>query len=316
MPPTDADLLRWRARVRDFLDQQIEQATLPGPLRAAIRYGSTEPEASRWRAILVLQIGELLDLPSEPCLTAAVAIEALHCATLCLDDLPCMDDAMERRGQAAVHQRYNEAIAIQSALWLLGMSRTLMIRSILRIGPVPLANPGRQAAVLETLVERQQATENALQLGQFMDVMGSLGKLRCDAEEVGRLKSARLFALAAQVPAWLVLDGLDPTELADPLGRFGESVGLAYQALDDLNDAAHDSRAQTWDREVSQGRPTFLDQYGRAGAEQRIEQYSQAALAALEPLTARGIDTRPLQGLTVRMLQRSVERSPRVDRTP
>lgn len=75
----DDDAMRyggWRKDVRGFLHDEITRSGLPGPLPEAIRYGSTAPEASRWRALLVMEAGRVLGVPSRALLPAAAAVEA------------------------------------------------------------------------------------------------------------------------------------------------------------------------------------------------------------------------------------------------
>ena len=50
---------------------------------------------------------------------AACAIEAVHAASLMLDDLPSMDDAPLRRGRPAAHVAFGEAVTILAAFGLL-----------------------------------------------------------------------------------------------------------------------------------------------------------------------------------------------------
>jgi geranylgeranyl pyrophosphate synthase len=303
LAPSERKISFWRERIKDCLDQAIDSSRLPGPLKEAIRYGSTIPAASRWRAILVLQVGESLGSHEDACLLAAAAVEALHCATLCVDDLPCMDDASERRGRPSMHQRFNEAVAIQAALWLLGISRTLVARA------VKIAHgddhPAEEAESLVYLSELQQRTENELQLGQFMDVMGSSGRLKVDAEEVARLKCASVFALAAQVAVWLSTDATVRQQRTRLLGDYGAAIGLAYQALDDLDDDPTDTVAESWSESGPLGRPTFVAQFGKEGSLRLVDGYRERATAALLPLEAQGRDCTPLGQLASLILRRT-----------
>ena len=277
----------WRAEVRRFLGEAIAQSGLPDPLKDAIRYGSTEPNASRWRALIVMEIGHAIGTKEEALLPAAAAVEALHCATLSIDDLPSMDDAAKRRGVPAMHRRFNEAMAIQASLWLLGASRTLMGNAAKVAGVTT-----HTAAGLGML---QQRTENELQLGQFLDMMGPLGKAEDDAEHIARLKCGRMFALAAQAPAWLLPSSAgNATEFIAALDTFGEEIGLAYQIRDDLEDTEEDNAAATWSAANESGRPTLVAKNGRTEAEQRISKCIDRALANLDPLSAAGIDCAPL----------------------
>lgn len=306
VPPSSDDLATridaWRRQVRERLDAEIDAASIPTPLREAIRYGSTAAPASRWRAVLVLEVGSVVGADPEACLLAACAVEALHCATLSVDDLPCMDDAEKRRGRPAMHRRFNEALAIQAALWLLGLSRSLLARAAALAGSAPDAvDPLGASAHVAAL---QQRTEDALHLGQFLDLVGSLGREEVDPEEVARLKCGRLFALAAEVPAWLPRRQTGPSGLASALEAFGEAVGIAYQIRDDLDDDAEDERAATWSDDDVGGRPTLVAAAGRAAAAARIEEHFARAGAALVPLATGGVDPQPLFVLAGVMLGR------------
>jgi geranylgeranyl diphosphate synthase type II len=291
----------WRAEVRRFLDAEIDRSGLSASLQEAIRYGSTGPQASRWRAIVVMEVGHSLGLCQQAILPAAVAIEALHCATLSIDDLPSMDDTAERRGVPAMHRRFNEAMAIQASLWLLGASRTLMTNAA--------AVAGCSADDTARLSALQQRTENELQLGQFFDMMGTLGQPEVDTERIARLKCGRLFALAAQVSAWLrpasgAEDGAS-AEVIATLDAFGEEVGLGYQILDDLEDIDEDAAAATWSASEDRGRPTIVAQFGREEALRRVDHCVERAFAALELLAVTGHDSGPIRRMTIAMLGRT-----------
>ena len=49
----------------------------------------------------------------------AVVVELVHCSSVILDDLPCMDNSASRRGQASLHTRFGEAVAILTSVHLL-----------------------------------------------------------------------------------------------------------------------------------------------------------------------------------------------------
>ncbi len=299
--PLAARVERWREQVRDLLDAEIAAAPIPEPLRAAVRYGSTAAPASRWRAVLVLEVGRVVGADSAACLFAAAAVEALHCATLSVDDLPCMDDASQRRGQPAMHRRFNEALAIQAALWLLGLSRSLGTRAATAGATPP---DGCWATSAAALAAAQQTTEDALHRGQFLDMMGMLGRVDVDAEEVALLKCGRLFGLAAQAPAWLPASRLLGAELQEALLEFGAAVGVAYQIRDDLDDAREDEEAASWRGAGVPGRPTVVAALGRDAAADRVDCFRHAAARALEPLAAAGFDAAALVTLADRMLGR------------
>ncbi|WP_347138675.1 polyprenyl synthetase family protein [Paracoccus sp. SSK6] len=55
-------------------------------------------------------------------LDMAVALEMVHTASLIVDDLPSMDNAMLRRGRPTTHARFGEATAILTAIGLLNQA--------------------------------------------------------------------------------------------------------------------------------------------------------------------------------------------------
>jgi geranylgeranyl pyrophosphate synthase len=45
-------------------------------------------------------------------LPAACAVEFIHTSSLIFDDLPCMDNAPERRGKTSLHEKFGEGLAV------------------------------------------------------------------------------------------------------------------------------------------------------------------------------------------------------------
>ena len=71
------------------------------------------PGGARIRPRLCLAIANSFERYDEKlALAAAVAIEFLHCASLVHDDLPCFDNADQRRGKLSVHKAFDERLAI------------------------------------------------------------------------------------------------------------------------------------------------------------------------------------------------------------
>ncbi len=85
-----------------------------------MRYTLLAP-SKRVRAVLVLLTAELCGNVSRA-MPAACAIEAVHAASLMLDDLPCMDNAPLRRGRPSSHLTYGEAVTILAAFGLLNQA--------------------------------------------------------------------------------------------------------------------------------------------------------------------------------------------------
>ena len=153
----------------------------------------------------------------ERLVAAAAAVELLHMATLVHDDV--LDRASLRRGRPTVFA--DGGVLAATATGDLLFSRAF----------AELAAVGSEEAV-----RALSAASSALARGELMqradawraDVSPERYLERC------RLKTASLFEASCRVGA---LFGGRPS-LADPLGRFGEQLGLAFQMLDDVLDVA------------------------------------------------------------------------------
>ena len=76
----------------------------------------------RLRPILSLRTARALDCEGPNPLRPAAAVELLHCASLIIDDLPCMDNDSVRRNRASVHVQFGEATAILAAFALVALA--------------------------------------------------------------------------------------------------------------------------------------------------------------------------------------------------
>src|ERR1700748_2289675 len=74
----------------------------------SMRYGALAG-GKRLRPFLVLSSARIFGVSDDCALRTAAAVECVHCYSLIHDDLPAMDDADLRRGQATVHKKYDEA---------------------------------------------------------------------------------------------------------------------------------------------------------------------------------------------------------------
>jgi geranylgeranyl pyrophosphate synthase len=148
---------------------------------------------------------------------AGTAVELLHMATLVHDDV--LDRASLRRGRPTV-------FADGGRLKATATGDLLFSRAF-----AELASTGGPDAV-RALSEASSALARG-ELMQRADAW-SLDVTQEGYRERCRLKTASLFAASCRLGA---LFGGRPA-LADPLGRFGERVGLAFQMLDDVLDVS------------------------------------------------------------------------------
>jgi geranylgeranyl diphosphate synthase, type II len=116
---TQTKLADWQRIVEMRLDQETSASPqVPAQLTGSIRH-SILGSAKRVRALIVLALATDLGHDESKFLSTASAIEMVHAASLVLDDLPCMDDAKQRRGQATTHRAYGDANAILAAIALI-----------------------------------------------------------------------------------------------------------------------------------------------------------------------------------------------------
>lgn len=191
----------------------------PGRLAEAMHYAGTGP-GKRLRPIITLAAAEACGGTREAALPAAIAIELLHAYTLVHDDLPAMDNDVERRGRPTVHVEFGEAIAILAGDGLL----TAAFGALAELGP-------RAAAAITVLAQRAGVVGGVLR-GQAIDLTRPAGDANID--HLHRLKTGSLFAAAAELGA--IAAGA-PSTTREALAEYGLAIGIAFQHADDRDDA-------------------------------------------------------------------------------
>lgn len=228
--------------IEEALRDRLRVAPQPGASRVA---GAMEYAVlgggQRLRPRLAIRAGRLSGAPADLVLRGAVAVELLHCASLIVDDLPCMDDEAVRRGRPTVHREFGESTAVLAAFSLVALAARQIVDGI------------RDAHMLAQMVDFQRKVLGVLDCdslvgGQAMDLAGA-GSSRQLAEK----KTAPLYALAAR--AGLIGADLDPFERQAIL-RFGHEFGVAYQLMDDLADGELHRRAP-FDAQLQRTRDTL-----------------------------------------------------------
>lgn len=169
----------------------------------------------------------------------AVAAELVHNATLLHDDV--VDHADRRRGRPTARVELGNAASIFAGDYLL-------IEALNRVQHA--AVPGVMEGLLETIAEMIRA--ESLQL----ENRGSLDASEDLYFEVARGKSAALFSWALGAGA---LSGGAPPELCRALRVYGESIGVAFQLIDDLLDLVghHSNTGKTLFSDLSEGKITY-----------------------------------------------------------
>ena len=243
-----------------------------GPVVDAMRYTLLAP-SKRVRAVLVMLTADLCG-SSARALPAACAIEAVHAASLMLDDLPSMDDAPLRRGRPSAHVAFGEAVTILGAFGLLNEA----------FGHLA----ARYDAPLTQQVSRTLAGAiglDGLVAGQAEDVLATGADFTFETlERIHRRKTGVLFSAAATAGAMTA--GGAPDEIA-ALRAYAKNLGLAFQIVDDLLDVTG-TTAETGKATRRDARKmTFVSFSGVDGARKLAAELCATAVTALSPFGRR-----------------------------
>ena len=246
-------------------------------LEDAIRHVLDNP-GSLVRPKLVFQMATAYGVEAAHAEELAVALEYFHTASLLFDDLPCMDNALERRGIPCTHLVYGEEGAILTALALINRAYALTWRAV-----VGSARTG-QAQALD-FIERCLGVDGLLN-GQSFDLhYAALPRTLESTDRVARGKTVSMIRLTLVLPAMLGGASRREIQLVERISLFW---GLGYQTVDDLKDVLQNAAqtGKTAARDVSLGRPNVAAVIGIRGAVQRLTRLIQLGDRVLGRLLA------------------------------
>jgi len=212
-------------------------------------------------------VDAMLDTPLR---ALAVAIEALHKASLLHDDIADRDEF--RYGRPTLHVSHGVGRALNVGDWLVGLGYRLIAAQTDALGADCVAQVLARLAAAQLALSRGQGAELA-----WIGREG--GGLRAvDALNIGALKTSPAFEVA-------LFTGLRASGTAFDDGlvrRFSTYLGEAYQVLNDLDDWRSDADNKVaLGRDVLTARPTILRAFAmEAGRWDRLAEASEADDAA------------------------------------
>jgi geranylgeranyl pyrophosphate synthase len=216
---------------------------------------------------MVFQIATAYGMDATPAKDLAVALEYFHTASLLFDDLPCMDNASERRGVPCVHLAYGEAGAILASLALINRAYALIWRAVSSVSP-------QIQSLALTYIEKCLGVEGLLN-GQSLDLhYATLPHNRETTERIARGKTVSLIQLTLVLPAMLGNATAREIQLLERIALFW---GLGYQMVDDLKDVlgtAADA-GKTVARDILLDRPNVASAMGIPDAIERLTRFIQ-----------------------------------------
>jgi len=288
--PAARTIRLWRERVNTRLEEHIRVDEDACPtLVEAMRYSLLTP-GKRVRPLLALLTALDFGRDPRPLIDFGCALELVHCASLMLDDLPCMDNARMRRGQPAAHIQFGEATTTLAAIALLNQA----------FGVIASSSTLAESIRCQLVARVSQAVGTAgLVSGQSRDLVERKGGLDSDGlERINQQKTGVLFELAV-VGGGMIVDL--PPERLDALNRYAGHVGQAFQSADDLLDCRKHSRNSGKDCGADVEKAGSVHQLGESALHERLQR--QLALAD-DQLAHLGLDQSLLRAYVLSLFQR------------
>jgi geranylgeranyl diphosphate synthase, type II len=250
----------------------------PTSIHQAMRH-SVFAGGKRIRPILCMEAGRAIAgaLP-ERVEELGAALEMLHTYSLIHDDLPALDNDDLRRGRPTCHKVFGEAIAILAGDAL----QTHAYETLAR-----LRCPAEARVKIIEEIARGTGTVNGMIGGQVVDLEAE--HTRADAETLEYIHRSKTAALiASSVVAGGIYAGAS-TEQVSSLRCFGQSIGLAFQIVDDLLDVTKTSEqlGKTAGKDVASEKATYPALFGLEESRKKADELLRNASKALDPFGSR-----------------------------
>ncbi|WP_374515851.1 polyprenyl synthetase family protein [Niveibacterium sp.] len=274
---TDLQLSAWMRQRQADAEAALERllpapAITPQRLHDAMRYAALGG-GKRVRPMLVYAAGELAGADARALDHAACAVEMIHAYSLVHDDMPCMDDDVLRRGKPTVHVEYDEATAL-----LVGDA--LQTQAFLVLAEPGLLHDAQRQLEAVQLLARASGSRG-MAGGQAIDLASVGQTLDRESLEVMHLhKTGALIRASVQLGA---LCGDVPPDALQALDRFGKSIGLLFQVVDDILDAEADTTTlgKTAGKDAANNKPTYVTLLGASEAKRLAADLRADAHASL-----------------------------------
>jgi geranylgeranyl diphosphate synthase type II len=202
----------------------------PTSIHQAMRH-SVFAGGKRLRPILCIEAGRMVaqSLPAG-IEDVGAALEMLHTYSLIHDDLPALDNDDLRRGRPTCHKVFGEAIAILAG-------DALQTQAYEVLAGLNCSAEARVAIIRE--IAHRTGTIDGMIGGQVVDLEAEHTKAGAETlEYIHRSKTAAL--ITASVVSGGLYAGATANQVAK-LRTFGQSVGLAFQIVDDVLDVTQTS---------------------------------------------------------------------------
>jgi geranylgeranyl diphosphate synthase type II len=264
------------------LDRLIPLETQPPvSIHKAMRH-SVFAGGKRLRPVLCMEAGRMIAGSLPPKIEElGAALEMLHTYSLIHDDLPALDNDDLRRGRPTCHKVFGEALAILAG-------DALQTQAYEVLAGLECEAEARVQIIAE--IARGTGTLNGMIGGQVVDLEAEHTRPTAEMlEYIHRAKTAALIT-ASLVSGGLYAGAKDKDSEVAKLRSFGQSVGLAFQIVDDVLDVTQTSEqlGKTAGKDTAAQKATYPALFGVEESERKAESLVNAAFAELESFGERG----------------------------
>jgi octaprenyl-diphosphate synthase len=204
------------------VDQVIAQRLASGvPLVSSVSQYIIAAGGKRLRPALLLLCCGALGFRGEQRFNLAAVVEFIHTATLLHDDV--VDESELRRGMATANARFGNPASVLVGDFLYSRAFQMMVEA-------------QNMRIMQVLAD----STNVIAEGEVMQLMNMHNALLDEAGylHVIRSKTAKLFEASARVGA--ILSNAS-TEQEAACAEYGQSMGTAFQVIDDVLDYTGDA---------------------------------------------------------------------------
>jgi len=303
------ELVHWLVILTSMLEEVLEEGRriadaalerlLPGPgvrpesIHRAMRH-SVFAGGKRIRPILCMEASRAVaGSPPAGIDEVGAALELLHTYSLIHDDLPALDNDDLRRGRPTCHKAFGEAIAILAG-------DALQTRAYEILSRVQCPAEARVRIIEE--IARGTGTVNGMIGGQVVDLESEHKKPDQEMLQYIHLSKTAALITASVVSGGLYAGGSEAQ--VKPLRCYGQSIGLAFQIVDDILDVTQTSEqlGKTAGKDLASEKATYPALFGLEESRKRA---AELLASAGDALRAMGSQTETLQTIARFLIERT-----------
>ena len=273
----DAMLKQVLEQGRETADAALERLLPPATqhptsIHQAMRH-SVFAGGKRLRPILCRESGRLFEGDEPSLRRLGCALELIHTYSLIHDDLPALDNDDLRRGRPTCHKAFGEATAILAG-------DALQTQAYEVLAQIQCPAEARVAIIRE--VAHATGTIDGMIGGQVMDLEAEHKK-----PDLATLEYIHRSKTAALITASAVSGGMYVGASAEDVGRlrtYGQSIGLAFQIVDDVLDVTQTSEqlGKTAGKDTAAEKTTYPALFGVEESIRRADALVDQACAQLD----------------------------------